>query len=73
MFSWPEALCLLIEERKAGDQIIQTVETGLDQVLGVVTEKLQNGKHGQTSIPSEDKNDCTCVSDVQVLPPERNR
>jgi hypothetical protein len=51
----PEEAHLLIEERKASDQVVQTVETGLDQVLGVVTEKFQNGKHGQTSVPINEK------------------
>jgi hypothetical protein len=43
--------CLFsVEERKSGDHVIKTIESRGDKVLGVVTEQLQEGKHGETSV-----------------------
>jgi hypothetical protein len=40
----------LIEERESGDEVVKTVESGRDSVLGVVTEELEDGEHGNTSV-----------------------
>jgi hypothetical protein len=40
----------LIEERKSGDEVVKTVESGVDHVLCVVTEELHGGEHGNASV-----------------------
>ena len=42
--------CLVVKEGKAGDQGVQAIESGLDKVLRVMTQELQNGEHGKRSI-----------------------
>jgi hypothetical protein len=44
-------LVCLIQERKTGDEIIETIESGLNQVLRVVAEQFHGGKHGKTAVP----------------------
>ena len=41
---------LVVKEGKASDQVVQAIESGLDQVLRVMTQKLKNGELGQTSV-----------------------
>jgi len=43
-------MCLVVEEGKTGDKVVVTVESGGDEVLTVVTNKLKEGKHGDTSV-----------------------
>ena len=41
---------LLVQEREAGDEIVEPIKSRRDVVLAVVTEKLQDGKHSQASV-----------------------
>ena len=41
---------LFVKERKAGDHLVQAIESRGDQVLRVVTKELKGGKHGKTSV-----------------------
>ena len=41
---------LFIKERKAGDHLVQAIESRGDQVLRVVTKELKGSKHGKTSV-----------------------
>eukprot|EP00978_Attheya_sp_CCMP212_P004322 scaffold9446_cov42-Attheya_sp.AAC.2 len=39
-----------VKEGHSGDEVVQAIESGGDQVLGVVTEELHGGEHGKTSV-----------------------
>ena len=39
-----------VDERKSSDHVVKSIESGLDEVLGVVTQQLKEGKHGKTSM-----------------------
>jgi nanoRNase/pAp phosphatase (c-di-AMP/oligoRNAs hydrolase) len=41
---------LIVKERKSGDEVIQTIKSGLNQVLGVMAEKFKGGKHGNAAV-----------------------
>ena len=41
---------LVVEEREAGDEGIQTIKSRLNQVLRVMTEELKEGKHSKASV-----------------------
>ena len=48
--------CLVVKERETGDQVVKSIKSRRDQVLRVMTEELQGGKHGKTTIPDEEVN-----------------
>jgi len=41
---------LVVDEGKSGDEVVKAVESGLSEVLAIVTEELEDGKHGKTSV-----------------------
>mmetsp|Transcript_4744 Transcript_4744/g.13208 ORF Transcript_4744/g.13208 Transcript_4744/m.13208 type:complete len:121 (+) Transcript_4744:110-472(+) len=45
-----DPLFLVVKEGEASDQFVQTIESGLHQVLRVVTQEFKEGEHGKTSI-----------------------
>ncbi len=45
-----ECAHLVVKEGKSGDEVVKSVESRLDKVLGVVTEQLKDGEHGKTSV-----------------------
>jgi hypothetical protein len=40
----------LVKEWKSGDEVIESIKSRRHQVLGVVTQQFQDGKHGNTSV-----------------------
>jgi hypothetical protein len=46
----PIPLSLFVNEGKSGDEVVKTIKSGGDEVLGIVTEEFQKGKHGKTSV-----------------------
>jgi hypothetical protein len=41
---------LVVDERETGDQVVQAIKPGGDQVLGVVADEFQECQHGQSSV-----------------------
>jgi histidinol dehydrogenase len=41
---------LLVQEREAGDKIVESIKSRGDQVLAVVTEEFQGGEHGKAAV-----------------------
>jgi hypothetical protein len=41
---------LFVKERKAGNEVVQTIKAGDDTVLGAVAGQFHGGQHGQTSV-----------------------
>ena len=41
---------LLVDEGEAGDEVVVAIESGLGEVLGVVADELEEGKHGKASV-----------------------
>ncbi len=48
--------------------MVQTIETGLDKVLAVVTEELHRGKHGKAAVLKLVQLSCLESDRVDVLP-----
>lgn len=42
--------CLVVQEWKTSDQVIQSIKAGFHEVLRVVAEELKNGKHSKSSV-----------------------
>lgn len=41
---------LVVDEGESGDEVVKTIKSRLGKVLAVVTEKLEDGEHGKTSV-----------------------
>ena len=50
MSTVPAKPSLVVKEWKAGDEVVKTIESWGNQVLGVVTQQFHGGKHGKTSV-----------------------
>jgi hypothetical protein len=57
---------LVVEERKTGDEVVKTIKSGRNQVLGVVTEQFHGGKHGKTSMLELGKRALLSLRSVKV-------
>ena len=46
---------LFVQERQAGDEIVKSIKSRGDQVLAVVTEEFEDGKHGKAAVSDNGK------------------
>ena len=66
MSTVPAKPSLVVKEWKAGDEVVKTIESWGNQVLGVVTQQFQGGKHGKTSVLELGKRALLGLSSIKV-------
>jgi hypothetical protein len=57
---------LVVEEWKSSDEVVETIESWGNQVLGIVTQQFQGGKHGKTPVLKLGKSALLSLSGIKV-------